>query len=100
MAVIKSLGSATGERMEGVSSGVGGNEAAVVDTGVGRDGYAEGGAMGSVRESRFVLREAVEPEREGRPSVKSPCRAGEGDGGAESSTERETTEACLSWPPP
>lgn len=106
MAVMRSLGS-VGDRTDGVSSGVGGKEVVVVDPGVGRDGYAEGGAMGSVSDRRLVLREAVEPERVGGrvevvsgKSTAGGCREGVGDGGTESSAQRvAATEVCLSWPP-
>lgn len=51
MAVMKSLESA-GDVIAGVSKGVGGKEAVVVEVGMGREGFGFGGAIGSVRESR------------------------------------------------
>ena len=82
IAVIKSFGS-VGDVTNGVSRGVGGNEVAVVDAGVGREGYAVGGAIGSVSESRLVLRDAVDPDRVDRVS-RSSFLEGDGDGGTES----------------
>jgi hypothetical protein len=65
---MKSFGS-TGDMREGVSSGVGGNAGVVVEAGVGRRGYADGGTMGKVRDSLFVLLEVVEADRAERVSI-------------------------------
>lgn len=63
----------TGDMMEeGVSNGVGGKVAAVVDAGKGREGNALGGAMGRVRDNLLVVLEAEEVDREERPPLNPP----------------------------
>lgn len=70
MAVMKSFES-TGDASDGVSKGVDGKEAVVVEAGMGREGLGFGGAIGSVRERRCVVRDAVEADREERFSIRS-----------------------------
>ena len=77
IAVMKSFES-VGEVRPRVSSGVGGNEDAVEEAGVGREGNAVGAAIGRVNDRRLEMREAVEAERSDRVSVKlksSKCGA-------------------------
>lgn len=71
MAVIKSVGSTIGDFRVGVSRGVGGNDVAVVEAGVGREGKGVGGAIGRVKESLLVLRDVVDADREDRVSIES-----------------------------
>lgn len=72
--MIKSLISA-GDVSAGVSKGVDGKEAVVVEVGMGREGLGFGGAIGSVRERRCVVRDAVEADRVERFSVRSSAWA-------------------------
>ena len=71
-----------------MSRGVGGKDGAVEETGVGREGYAVGSAMGNVKERRLVLRDAVESDRADRVPEKSSGWEGDGDGGTKSSGAR------------
>jgi len=91
MAVMTSVGS-DGEPIVGVSTGVGGWELMVDDVGVGRVGNAVGGAMGSVNDSRLVVREADDAERVDRVSTSSSGskEAATGGGGGGMASELGT----------
>jgi len=60
-----------GDMRAGVSSGVGGKAAEVVDMGGGRDGWGLGGAIGKVNESLLVVLEAEEADLDDRFSMNS-----------------------------
>lgn len=65
----------------GLSIGVGGIEDDTADVGVGREGSLVGRAIGSVSESRFALRDAVEVERDWRVGEAASAPEGSGGGG-------------------
>jgi len=101
MAVMKSLGS-TGESRAGVSLGVGGYDPMVdgVAVGVGREGWAVGGAMGSVRESRLLVRDEVEADRVDRVSTDASEPATDAGGGGGIMVLKRSTASMLSSSPP
>lgn len=80
MAMMSSLGSSGAVSVE-LSDGVPGKEGSCDDGGVGRDGLLVGTAIGRVRESLLVVREAVDEAREERVSDISSMDALGGGGG-------------------
>lgn len=109
IAWIKSLAS-VGDRTVGVSLGVGGNEGAEVEMGVGLEGAFDGNAIGKVSDSLFELRDVVDNERVERApkedggDSKASSVGGGGGGGIVSEEEsldtwpRMLPDCDLMWP--
>lgn len=90
-----------GDRITGVSLGVGGKDGAFVLIGVGREGKFDGGAIGKVNESLFEFRDVVDSERVDRAphdagDQRASSAGGGGGGGIVSGIE--ALELCLLWP--
>lgn len=90
--MIKSLGS-EGDVMVELSIGVGGYD--VVATEAGREGSLVGGAIGRVSESRFVLRDAFDSERDARE--KRSWVEGVGGGGVTASGVSISPISVSNW---